>query len=67
VEELGRARPKHVSKLFLVLSCSMFLSFSHIHEERLKTLELANNHLKQNKKTRELQRRSVAATLAAAP
>jgi hypothetical protein len=49
-EELGRARPKQVSKLFLVLSCSLFLSFSHIQEERLKTLELAKSHLKEKKK-----------------
>jgi hypothetical protein len=49
-EELGRARPKQVSKLFLVLFYSLFLPFSHIQEERLKTLELAKSHLKQKTK-----------------
>jgi hypothetical protein len=82
VEELGRRRPKQLSNLSLVFSCSLFLSFSHVQEERLNILELAKSHSKKKNKnnnnnaTRSVvaatratapQRRSVAASRATAP
>ncbi len=62
MEKLVRPRTKQVSKLSLVLSRSLFLSFSHVQEERLKSLELANSHSKKKKKQRELQHDNIVAT-----
>jgi len=64
-EELGRTRPKQVSKLSLILSYSLFLS-SHTYKKRLKTLELAKSHSRK-KKTHKLLHHSVVATRAVAP
>ncbi len=76
MEELGRPRPKQVSKLSLVLSCSLFLSFSHILEESLTILELAKSHSKKIKKKNNnnnairnavASQRNVVATCSIAP